>query len=626
VSGEASETVRELSRPRQKKLALADRRTKTAGLRARDPADEYEVKGGATYWLRPDRETGEPVPVMLATFSAEIVAEDLLDDGAETALTWLLAVSGMDGRKGEIRVTPERLGQPARWGPMAIGTSALVRPGAGSSDRMREAVQARSKNVDRRHIYTHTGWRKPGSRPAYLSASGAIGADGLDSGVTVDLGGMAGYSLPEPPSRRELAGAVRASLSLLDISRRDALTVPLLGSVYRASLPLPAECSAWMVGETGSFKTALSVVALQHFGSGLDDSHIPGHWTSTVNALEAQAHKLDGALFVIDDYSPAVNQTEARKREHLVETLLRGAANHGGRSRLRPDGREWAARPPRAQILTSAEDLPPANPSLRTRIMIVPVSRGDVNAQRLTAAQELGRAGILSQAMSGFIRWQAARWRTDYPDRLKAGQAELRTEAASEGHPRIALNIASLALGWNQWLGFAAECGAIDDDEHEALWQRAWKALCDLGADQNKYRQSASPAAVYLKALNALIHSGRAHLADTRNQAPEDAKQWGWTFGRDEITYYPSGDRLGWISGDEIWLHPATAYRAARRFAEESGAPLSVSEDALNEALHKAGKLARTGEGGRLTAKVRAGGTRPRALILTVSAFRSGGR
>jgi hypothetical protein len=620
--------VRQLSSKRMAKAAAPSGDAKAAaaeildaaGVRVHDPADEYVVRGGATYWLRPDKDGGPPVPVMLATFSAEIAAEDVVDDGAETTRIWELKVTGTDGRQGKARITPDRLGQPAKWGPMAIGTAALVRPGVSSSDRMREAVQARSKNVDRRDIYAHTGWRQLGNGPVYLTASGAIGADGLDSGVTVDLGAMAGYSLPEPPSGRTLAEAVRASLSLLDMAGRDALTVPLLGSAYRASLPLPAECSAWIVGETGSFKTATSVVALQHFGSGLDDSHIPGHWTSTVNALESQAHKLDGALFVIDDYSPAVNQTEARKREHLVETLLRGAANHGGRSRLRPDGREWAARQPRAQILTSAEDLPPANPSLRTRIMIVPVSRGDVETGRLTAAQELGRAGVLAQAMSGFIRWQAARWRTDYPDRLRAGQAGLRTDAATEGHPRIALNIASLALGWNQWLGFAAECGAISDREHETLWQRAWKALCDLGADQDKYRQSASPVAVYLKSLNALIHSGRAHLADAANQEPPDAEQWGWTHGD------PSGDRLGWISGDEVWLHPATAYRAARRFAEESGAPLSVSEDALNEALHKARKLARTGEGGRLTAKVRAGGTRPRALVMTVTAFRGGGR
>lgn len=114
-------------------------------------------------------------------------------------------------------------------------------PGMSIADHLRVAVQAGSRSVARKTVYTHTGWRQIGGRHVYLSASGA-----LDELVTVDLGPLSGYSLPDVRDvRGSLAEAVSTSLGLLDIAP-DAVTVPVIAAAYRAALPLPPDCSVWL--------------------------------------------------------------------------------------------------------------------------------------------------------------------------------------------------------------------------------------------------------------------------------------------------------------------------------------------------------------------------------------------
>jgi hypothetical protein len=91
----------------------------------------------------------------------------------------------------------------------------------------------------------------------------------------------------------------------------------------------------------------------------MDAQHLPGHWSATGNALVAQSHMLANVLYVVDDYSPDATSADARRRADAADRLLCGTANQAGRGRLRPDGTLRPDRAPRAQVLTSAEDVPP---------------------------------------------------------------------------------------------------------------------------------------------------------------------------------------------------------------------------------------------------------------------------
>jgi hypothetical protein len=286
-----------------------------------DAAEHYDVREGCTWWTRLTLDG--PIPVMLATFTAEITDEVVLDDGAERTLTWRVSVTARDGRAGEVVITPDHLGRPQMWAAKAVGTSALVMPGPAIADHLRVAVQSGSQDVTRQVVYTHTGWRRLEGRWTYLTASGALGADGLDTSVTVDLGPLAGYELPALPALPALREAIRASLAVLTLAA-DPVMVPMLATVYRAPLPIAPDCSVWMFGSSGTFKTAITALAQQHFGAGMDAQHLPGNWTSTANSLEMQAYLLAHALYVVDDFSPDASKTDAQRRGTAANRLLRG--------------------------------------------------------------------------------------------------------------------------------------------------------------------------------------------------------------------------------------------------------------------------------------------------------------
>jgi hypothetical protein len=419
---------------------------------------------------------------------------------------------------------------------------------------------------------------------------------------------------------REVRRAILASLGVLEVAP-DLVTVPLLAAAYRAPLPLLPDCSGWLYGPSGAMKTTLCALAQQHFGPGMDGYALPGNWTSTANHLEMQAFTLAGVLYTVDDFSPDLTTTEARKRAATADRLLRGSANHSARGRLTSNATMRPAKPPRAQILTSAEDLPPAGPSLRARVMVSEVPRGVVKLGPLGAAQDAASAGDFALAMAGYVRWLAKRYellRDSLPGRL----AVLRDKARAGGHPRVAQNIASLMLGWEQWLDYAAAAGAIDAGQHDQLPTRAWKALTDLGAGQERYQRDASPADAYLHALAALVTSGRAHLAGKDGGPPADPGRYGWRMPY--INWEPQGDLIGWVSGEGVFLDSVVAYKAARMFTEAAGVPLGVSRYALHQQLRDRSLLATDGGPGQITVQRRLGSRRHDVLHLSADSFDGG--
>lgn len=596
------------------------------GIDEDDGAEPYFVKDGCTWWRKP-AQGGGVAPVMLATFAAVIAEELTLDDGAERTLTWLVRVAARDGRAGEVRITPDHLGRPQQWAAKAAGVSALVMPGLAIADHLRVAVQSGS-DPQRRTVYTHTGWREIGGRHVYLTASGALGADGLDESVTVDLGTLGGYAVPGVRDVRTLREAVRASLDLMLVAP-GTVTVPLLGAVYRAPLPLPPDCAVWVYGRSGTYKTELTALGQQHYGPSMNAKNLPGNWTSTPNALEAQAFTLNSALFVVDDYSPDASRADAQKRTAAADRLVRGSANRSGRGRMRPDGTMRPARPPRAQVLTSAEDVPPGVESMRARAFIAEVTPGCVDLARLTAAQAAAVDGLLASATSGYIQWLAGRWDADssLAQGLAAVRDQYRDQARSAGHPRCAVNIASLALGWHEFLACAGTLGAITAAERAELWKRVWAALGEVGSEQERYRRDADPVLVYLRALGALVDSRRAYLASLDGRTPVNAARWGWEhIGNDEhghdLYHRPNGaDLIGWTDGENVYLQPDTAYKAAKLHAEASGHALTVSKRMLHKQMDERGLLASKSPGHGFTARVRAAGGQPTVLHLTVRGF-----
>ncbi|MFC4500673.1 MULTISPECIES: hypothetical protein [Streptomyces] len=574
----------------------------------------YTAENGCLYLATPDG--GQ---MLLARFVPEVVAQVIRDDGAEITTLIKIRVTRPGGHPVEVEVPAERLPQARRWAAQAVGAHAVITPMSRDEAHVATAAQYLGDGQwSSQTTYAHTGWRADiDGTWRFLTASGALGADGLDTSVTVDLGTeqLNMYALPDPTAVdvEVLVEAVRASVALLDVAPLN-VTAPMLGAAYRAPLPLLPETSTFLVGTSGSMKSAMSATVQQHYGRGLDAKHFPANWTFTGNALESLANQLANVLLIIDDYAPQ-SADDPRRLAIAADRIFRGSANSAGRGRLRPDGTPRPARPPKAQLAATGEDVPPGE-SLRARLTIA--NADAIDAVKLTDAQQRGASGVYELAMAGYVRHLAAELDADdgYADRLREQIAERRTELAraTGGHARVPEATASLLTGFRQFLTFAVEVGAFTADEAAAQMEKIKAALLQVAFEQAAYVKGMSVAEVYLRALRAALAGGSAYLADQETgREPARPEKWGWESHTGE--YRSKGKRIGWISSTgDVLLHPDVAFEVARDHAGRSAEPLATTKVTIHKRLKEGGHLASTGENERPTVRRRIVGGNTRVL------------
>lgn len=599
--------------------ARAERDDMFDGLPEAPPAPYY-TDGEGLYF------NGHFGPVHLANFVPMITEEVTKYTGAETQKLFTIGVtSSVNGAVGTVQVSKAGLKGARDWAYDAIGGRAIIHPCSRDEAHVVAAAQYLSLGrVEERTTYAFTGWAEIDSRRVFLSSTGALGADGMDETTAVDLGTekLNRYALPVP-DETQAAEAVKASLALLDLGP-DKVMAPQLCATYRAPLPLQPETTLWTFGGTGAFKSHVAALFAQHFGPELTVRGFPTGWQSTANAMEGIAFQLANVLMVVDDYVPqaAATKTDLAKLNEKVERLVRGAANSAGRSRMRVDGTVRPELYPRAQVVCTGEDVPPGQ-SLQARTNLVEIVKDDVTSERLTPAQKTAEKGVYAQAMAGYVQWLAARYEDgeDWPGALKTELGKVRDVLATElnGHARAPEAIAGLLLGMRWFLRYAQEIGAVSEEEKEELYKRCRTALLDGSAVQSAETRAMSAEAIYLSAIRTALTNGRAYLADlnTDGVPPRtEATRWGWV--RDDTDRLSvRGEKIGWLSGEDVYLDPGAAYAAAVAQSERPGPSLKTTKGRIHKALLGAELLAST-EPGRATRKVSVAGARQHVLHVRV--------
>ena len=541
----------------------------------------YEQQG--TELVRRERlENGRVKFTPLANFSARIVRDILFHNDA-----WQRRDFGLEAELGGRQfafVVPAAEFSRMGWVLKHLGPQAIVYPG--KQQHARTAIQCLSGPIRQERIFTQLGWSKQGEDWAYLQAGGAVGALGLRRDLQVQLPeALEHYQVAPPNNSGELVSAVRASLRFLSLGP-DRITFPLLAAVYRAPLG-EVDFSVFLTGRTGTFKTALAALCLQHFGSAMDASRLPANFSSTANALEGLAFCAKDTLLVVDDFVPIGGVSDGALQA-VAERLFRAAGNHQGRSRMGGNGRVCASLPPRALVLATGEEVPRGQ-SLRSRIVIVEVPPGKVDPARLSECQAAAQQGRLAAAMGAYVTWIASGYE-ELRARLKTRVQELLHGRIHRGtaHARLPVNVAELQSGWEMWLQFAVEAGSVDEAEQADLKCRCEGALGELVALQTQYHQASDPALRFMTLLRTALASDRAHVADRRGRAPEYPEGWGWRRKRTGQRWIPQGACIGWVVGDDLFLESTAAYQVAQRGADR----IPISEQTLRHRMREHGLLA----------------------------------
>ncbi|HUQ92154.1 MAG TPA: DUF3854 domain-containing protein [Bryobacteraceae bacterium] len=526
--------------------------------------------------------------VQLTNFQAKILANSILDDGVET--------------KREFEIETTLLGCVVRftipasdftkmdWPIERMGGAAIIFPNM--RDYARTAIQWSSMAAEERRTYTYTGWRKTDSGWIFLHSGGAIGENGAQLEAKVRLSGaMTRYELQLPAGPEGSVSAVKTSLRLLELGP-PAISFALLAATYRAVLG-NADFALHLVGETGAFKSELAALHQQHYGASMDRQHLPGSWSSTGNALESLAFHAKDTLFVIDDFAPQGSSVDVGRYHAAADRVFRAAGNHSGRSRLDSSAELREQKPPRALILSTGEDIPRGQ-SIRARMMILELNKGEIQGDELSVCQKFAKDGVYTETMSAFIKWLAR----DFESRRKELDRkveEFRGRAVGTlHHARTPEIVANLYEGFALFSEFAEHCGAIEDWQREELNNRCWNALLDAARNQAKHQAATEPVARFLDLLRSSLVSGRAHLRGRSGPIPE---KWrgacGW---RDDGGYRsePSGDCIGWVDGDELYLDSTASYRVVQIAGRDAGEILAITEQTLRKRLREKDLLAST--------------------------------
>jgi hypothetical protein len=586
----------------------------------------------------------------LTNFYARITEQVVRDDGDGQSVRFRIEGANCDGTALATDVSAEEF-EAMSWVVSKLGARAIINAGRGRRDHTRAAIQELSTAIVRRVVHTHTGWTQTAAGWRYLHSGGAIGPEGLDTTISVDLSehGLNLFELPAPPEGEGLRRAVRASLGLLDFGkanrpRSKAVAAITLALPYRAAIG-PTNYSAQFNGPTGAHKSCMAGLAQQPFGRHMHYNALPAGWNSTTNALQGVRHAIKDALLVIDDFAPGGSPRERERADKAAEEVFRSQGNRQGRRRMGPDGKLRPTMDPRGSLLSTGEDRPSrASANLRTLGVWFDKEDpargavGTIDRDVLTRCQADAGAGLYAASMAGFVRWLAPRYE-EARDALPAKALSFRKEATREGdHGRTPDIVADLAAGFDVFLEFALATGAItqpEADSHRgAVWGGLMEAAGEMRADQ---RDAGDSAALFVQLISAALSSNQAFLVDSKTGGDPDEHEsaCGWRKvlkwqGNDmgQVPMWETGPnalRIGWTDGELVYLDPDLSYNAAQRIIRDRGETLPAP--ATLRHLLNAGKwLARTDsrngtEGrGRLTARVSLEKQQHNVLVFNASA------
>lgn len=563
-------------------LALFDKPIDGKRLHINLPSQYHQRAEGI---FRVNSQTDRLTETQLTNYQAAITGHISLDDGVETKGSFEIEAA-LNGRSFRFAV-PSSQFFSKEWPMHEMGPNAITYPN--QWEYARTAIQTTAVTAKERRVYVHTGWREINSQQCFLHGAGAIGPDGIVSGVDVQLPELlTRYRLGLPQSKDALQYAVRASLLLLQLGQ-PIIMFPLIASVVR-SIFGTSDFALHLVGETGAFKSELAALAQQFFGKEMSRLHLPGGWSSSANSLEMLTFYAKDVLVVVDDFAPQGSTADVARYHASADRVFRAAGNGAGRNRLDSSARLREPKPPRGLILSTGEEVPRGH-SVCARLLILEIEKGSINSQKLSECQKAAGNGVYAEFMGAFVRWVAGQ-----PDRglqeftRRATGLRLRASAVA-GHARTPDIVAGLQASFELLVQFCQECEAIDATYAADLIGSSWKALTSAAAAQAKHHQAVEPVARYVEILKSCLASGQAHLASRLGGHPETfPESCGWR--SESGTWVPKGPGIGWIDGDAIYLEPLSAYRVVQKASNEAGEGFPLSEQTLKRRLREKGWLA----------------------------------
>lgn len=508
------------------------------------------------------------VPVKLSNFDAYINKEIIEDDGVNTTYLY-----GLTGKQGDIELqdidipasTFSSLNWIHKW-----GTKVILEPGNTVKDYVRHAIQIRSNSIEKVTYYTHTGWRHLNGEGgwAYLSGNGAIGAEGVRVKLSKEL---QRYNLPPTPNEELEVDAIRTSLSFLEIGKKQ-VTFPLFAFLYLSPLttlldPMP-NFSAYLYGETATFKTSTAIAIMSHFGNFTSISNL-SNFDDTANNIEKKAFILKDTIMCLDDFHPSSRKHESQNKENIAQRIIRSYANRTARGRLNPDSSDKGRHEPRGMLIVTGEEMVSIQSTL-ARVMVLELSKNDIDVAKFTQFQD--KAKLLPIAMSSYILWIK-----NNMDKIKElfsiNYAKMRNSVILlDIHRKLPEQVAFLHFAFGIMIDWAIEKEAITKKEAKILFDENWEILNNLFRKENERIQIEDPVKSFIGIIQTLIYQHKIRIEDKHN--------------RNNICIGGSnGELIGYYDETYFYFLPLAIWHSLQQYCIAEGLHFPFSKNTLYKVL-----------------------------------------
>jgi len=542
---------------------------------------------------------------VLANWSAMITHQRTLNDGMnQPSVTYSVLGTLANGKAlPAIDIKADEFEDVRQWVPGHWGADPIAYVPPAQMYRIARAIKDHSRNngMKRETLYTFTGWATIGGKRAYLTAGGAINADGLDPNVTVDLGHnrLNFYCLPEPPEGKALKQAAKASLEFLYLAPL-RITAPLWAAIYGA--PLIEEFSLnsmlWVYGPTQSGKSTITMLALTHLGEKFvkgREYYSPCDWVSTVTDIEHNMFTIKDAPLVIDDYAPQSSSDGERDMRKKVERTVRTLGNRAGRGRRNADGSARRLSPPRGLVISTAE-LPLDVQSIVGRMIYVPVEQTQILGVSEDIDEHQRRAGVgggaYAQAFAGYVRWLAANWDQAITE-AKADHERASHYARGvfpSSQSRMVDYYANLITYANTGTRYLQAAGVVTPSEAQDMREQKFPgAFVELLKMQSVRVAEQSPVLRMLEALESKLMTGGAHF-ELRLGSSTPPPQ-----GSTVVGYYEDNNLKA--GGPVLFLITGNCLQLSRDYWQKAGSNFNATKDSLQRQIDQADVLAYRPEG-----------------------------
>ncbi|EIW19603.1 MULTISPECIES: hypothetical protein [Pelosinus] len=392
----------------------------------------------------------------------------------------------------------------SQWGNRAIlMDEATVRS-------VREFIQTVSMDAPERIIHYQLGWKMVNNRWSYLYSNGLIGDV---ENMVAEINELPNYLFRNSDINEK--EAIKVVFDFLKLTKPE-ITFPLIAHAFLSISieklsheQLEPKYLLWIYGQSGSFKTALSILLLNLFG---EFTSPPATFSDTINALEKKAYLSKDSLFLVDDFHPSSSPNEARYKTGVAQNLTRKYGDRISKGRAKSNMSLSVEYKPRGNAVCTSEDLLLGH-STNSRHMSIEIYRGEVDKELLTELQS--KTEYLNKAMRVFIEWHADKIMNDEKIKFKPEFLKYRELAQdSNRHLRFAEAVAYLQIGFTTLLKFANDYEVITDEEVAGFSKTAFDVFIKLAEKQNQLAQSEDVADKFMLTIKELIDAKEIEPAD----------------------------------------------------------------------------------------------------------------